>query len=645
MAGVYDDRGTYLGSINSSGEMYNDSGDYLGSIRTDGSIYDYRGNYLGSIWSNGHIYLDGSYAGLIDENGYVYRDGAYVGHIDGYHGAGASNAALSPNRSVPSSQTSGSKKHFNPPSVTNIPGTDSGMGCAIWAGLIISGVVFVIAVILTALIVAAVIAAVAAVTYGLSFVVKYVIDKATGEKFSQNKYAKAISIVVSASIIAGTFGILYATGALDHFVSVENGKTKTEVTVENEKTKTEKDISYILGYGDGRWCDIDTGAWIHYDMEREFIEFGYHETENQRFDTIDMIEISNEENAINSGFSDYELSNWDIDEYNYYQLKLSDGEYSKEIHMFQSIYIIQGSFDWYDPQIHQTYRFGVEISDDLYSFLDGEWVSSDGEMKMIYNKNEESMYIERNQYSSPVRIDSDGMSFTEDYTIDGSEFESSLGIDPEKTYVEYSLEFDGVDEKGEDVFGFLMVYIPKGFSSDKMYWVSYAGDAGSEDIVVELIKSNSDLVEDDTWASNEILEILTSNYWWNNIQDISAYQFNDDGTWYTVNIDVTYTGNPPFKVTGGQESIGDSGIYTISGDKVTMIGENGWEKTLTYTTTDDISDIATDSNEWEIVVSDVLNQYSYSGKIFYELDYEWDSDEDSNALWLIPYVESNKTSN
>lgn len=637
MAGVYDNRGTYLGSINSSGEMYDDKGNYLGSIRTDGSIYDYQGNYLGSIWSNGHIYLDGSYAGLIDENGYVYRDGAYIGHIDGYHGAGVSNAASSPNRSVPSSQTRESKKHFNQPSVTNMPGADSGMGCAIWAGLIISGVVFVIAVILTALIVAAVIAVVAAVTYGLSFVVKYVIDKATGEKFSQNKYAKAISIVISAGIIAGTFGILYATGALDHFTTVENGKTKTEVIVENEKTTTEKDISYILGYADGRWCDIDTGAWIHYDMEREFIEFGYHETENQRFDAIDMIEISNEENAINSGFSDYELSNWDINEYNYYQLELSNGEYSKEIHMFQSIYITQGSFDWYDPQIDQTYRFGVEISNDLYSFLNGEWVSSDGEMKMIYNKNEESMYIESNQYSSPVRIDSDGMSFTEDYTIDGSEFESSLGIDPEEIYVEYSLEFDGVDEEGEDVFGFLMVYIPKGFSSDKMYWVSYAGDAESEDVVVELIKSNSDSVEDDTWASNGILETLTSNYWWNNIQDISAYQFNDDGTWYTVNIDVTYTGNPPFTVTGGQESIGNSGIYTISGDKVTIIGENGWETTLTYTTTDDISDIAADRNEWEIV-RDVLNQYSYSGNIFYELDYEWDSDEDSNALWLIPYA-------
>jgi hypothetical protein len=115
MSEIYDDRGTYLGSINSSGEMFNERGDYLGSINKSGSIYDYRGNYLGCIRSNGYIYLDGNYVGLIDENGYVYRDGSYVGHIDGYKGPGSSdnNAKITSVKSNSGGASSGKSQSGN----------------------------------------------------------------------------------------------------------------------------------------------------------------------------------------------------------------------------------------------------------------------------------------------------------------------------------------------------------------------------------------------------------------------------------------------------------------------------------------------------------------------------------------------------
>lgn len=369
MAGVYDDRGTYLGSINSSGEMYNDKGDYLGSIGTDGRIYDYHGNYMGSIWSNGYIYLDGSYAGLIDESGYVYRNSTYVGHIEGYHGSGASTAKSSPTEQPSPTRLSSSvgtgSPTINRPSVSDLPGTDSGLGCAIWVALILCGIVFVIAVILTAVIVAAIVAGIAAITYGLSFLVKYGIDKATEGKFSQNPHAKVISILISAGILVGTFGILYSTGVLDYFMESSSENLKYS---DNSETVSSKDVNYILGYGDGRWRDIDTGAWIHYDSEKESIEFGYDETDNQSFSVIDMLEIVNEEDAMSSGFSNDELENWNIENYNYYQLNLSNNNGNdKKIHMFQSIYIERGSFDWYDPQIQQTYSFGLDVSEDDYN--------------------------------------------------------------------------------------------------------------------------------------------------------------------------------------------------------------------------------------------------------------------------------------
>lgn len=310
-------------------------------------------------------------------------------------------------------------------------------------------------------------------------------------------------------------GYIYLDGSYAGLID-KNGYVYRDGT-EKKQAEVEVNPKDILGYANGHWRDSDTGAWIHYYSEREYIEFGYDETDEQSFDTIDLIEISNKENAINRGFSDYELSNWDIEEYHYYQMHLSDNNSnSKEIHMFQSIYITQGSFEWYDPQTQQTYSFGVQLSDDLYSFLDGVWVSSDGGMEMTYNKNEELMYIESNQFSTPVQIDSDGMSFIEDDTIDGSAFDSALGIDTEETYVEYRLEFEGVDDEGEEVGDFWFVYVPKGFSSDKMYWVSYAGDEGSEDVVIELIKSNSeniegnnkyensDISDEDPWASYEL---------------------------------------------------------------------------------------------------------------------------------------------
>lgn len=523
MAGVYDDRETYLGSINSSGEMYNEKGDYLGSIHKDGGIYDYHGDYLGSIWGNGYIYLDGHYVGLIDESGHVYRDGTYVGHIDGYHGAGATDIKSAAVSASPSSsyKENSSSRGVSLPSVSDLPGSDSGMGCAIWAGIILCGITLVIAVVLSAIIIAAVLVVIAAAVYGLSFLVKYIIDKVTDGKFDQNPHAKKIAIAISAVIIIGAIGILNETGVLDAlFMTTSNSSEIVEYEkdgTEKEQAEVEADPNDILGYANGHWRDSDTGAWIHYYPEREYIEFGYDEIDEQSFDIINLIEVLNKENAINCGFSDYELSNWDIEEYHYYQMHLSDNNSnSKEIHMFQSIYITQGSFEWYDPQTQQIYSFGVQLSDDLYSFLDGVWVSSDGGTEMTYNKNDDSMYIASNYFSTPIQIDSDGMSFTEYDTVDGSEFESALGIDPEETYVEYDLAFEGVGDEGEEVGGFWIIYVPKGFSSDKIYLVSYAGDEGSEDVVIELIKSNSENVEggskyensnisdEDPWASYEL---------------------------------------------------------------------------------------------------------------------------------------------
>jgi uncharacterized protein YjdB len=137
-------------------------------------------------------------------------------------------------------------------------------------------------------------------------------------------------------------------------------------------------------------------------------------------------------------------------------------------------------------------------------------------------------------------------------------------------------------------------------------------------------------------TSLEIYNLLCSNYWWNNIQDINVYKFNADGTWYTPNFTATYTGKIPLVITGGQSSWGDSGTYTVSNNTVTLTGRNGWNATLTYSSQKEIAKKASDKQEWEMV-SDILSEYSYTDNIFYELKFERDEYGLENAVWLIPY--------
>lgn len=84
MSKVWNDRGDYIGSIDSSGRIRDDRGYNRGRIDPNGYIYDEHGDYVGVIRENGYIYMNGDYVGMIDGNGDVSVNGNRVGHIDGY---------------------------------------------------------------------------------------------------------------------------------------------------------------------------------------------------------------------------------------------------------------------------------------------------------------------------------------------------------------------------------------------------------------------------------------------------------------------------------------------------------------------------------------------------------------------------------
>lgn len=242
MGGIYSDRGTYLGSISSSGEMYNDCGDYLGRIETNGSIYDYRGNYLGSIWSNGYIYLDGQYAGMIDENGYVYRDGSYVGHIDGYRGSGASNNV---SREAPVSSSSNERSEIER-KAPDVPLPDDGTGCIVYIVLILLAICAVVAAVVIAFYVAVIVAVIAALAFVVSIPLSALINKFSDGKFKTNPHARAISMVLSVIILIAAVEILDYAGVFNSLQNSSDTMYEEDYTVSSEYESDDLWDSYIM---------------------------------------------------------------------------------------------------------------------------------------------------------------------------------------------------------------------------------------------------------------------------------------------------------------------------------------------------------------------------------------------------------------
>lgn len=152
-------------------------------------------------------------------------------------------------------------------------------------------------------------------------------------------------------------------------------------------------------------------------------------------------------------------------------------------------------------------------------------------------------------------------------------------------------------------------------------------------------------------ASDPAPEWLTSQYWWNRIQDINAFRFEEDGTWYSV--ECTYSGSAddleiPLEVLGEKSEFGWEGTYTLDGDILTLNARsiNDSSESFTWTfhvvTCPDGYDLLTTEDarfEWEYHDYPIqfAEKNNYTGPFFYEIDYVDSHEGSDNANWLMPY--------
>lgn len=146
MSKVWNDRGDYIGSIDSSGRIRDDRGYDKGRIDPNGYIYDEHGDYVGVIRENGYIYMNGDYVGMIDSNGDISVNGNRVGHIDGYRrsqGVNGNDRSMVSNTNVnSSSRRSSVVDRMTQSTTTSNPLTDGLAG-----GLVIFVIAVVVAIV------------------------------------------------------------------------------------------------------------------------------------------------------------------------------------------------------------------------------------------------------------------------------------------------------------------------------------------------------------------------------------------------------------------------------------------------------------------------------------------------------------------
>jgi uncharacterized protein YjdB len=150
------------------------------------------------------------------------------------------------------------------------------------------------------------------------------------------------------------------------------------------------------------------------------------------------------------------------------------------------------------------------------------------------------------------------------------------------------------------------------------------------------VKATCKITVNNPAQNNISAEMLTCKDWWSKIQSFDVYKFNENGTWYRYNIDSNISIDEiSTKLTDKNANyrIAQRGKYTISENRLIITFDNGMQRILYYTSTNEIESKVKNKTEWKYVKS-VLDKYSYSGVILYELNYEYK--ELDNALWMIP---------
>lgn len=170
----------------------------------------------------------------------------------------------------------------------------------------------------------------------------------------------------TASAVLYTTEALYTYAYADVPVSSESGYTPTGGGTSDVGTSgTECDPDYLLGYAYGKWYDLDSDAWIQYNSDDDSIEFGLDASDYQYYNNVRLFELSSDEAVLDYNYCDYETENWDCDHYVYYLLSMYNPDGTAcDLHLFQSRYIEQGSFDVYDPETGAIYSFGVDASEE-----------------------------------------------------------------------------------------------------------------------------------------------------------------------------------------------------------------------------------------------------------------------------------------
>lgn len=139
--------------------------------------------------------------------------------------------------------------------------------------------------------------------------------------------------------------------------------------------------------------------------------------------------------------------------------------------------------------------------------------------------------------------------------------------------------------------------------------------------------------------SGALKEVLTSNYWWHDIQSYNVYKFETDGTWYTVRYTVSESANPlPIDVLGEKNTdVDNEGTYIINENQVIMTRSDGYETVLDYMSEEDCSnyDVA-EPGELDMVINS-MHAYNYEGGFLFETDFSSEEEPWGNAMYLLPY--------
>lgn len=121
--------------------------------------------------------------------------------------------------------------------------------------------------------------------------------------------------------------------------------------------------------------------------------------------------------------------------------------------------------------------------------------------------------------------------------------------------------------------------------------------------------------------NEDSLQDITSGYWYNQTQDIDVFKFNSDGS------------------CGSIFDCGWTGIYTLSGNHLTIRSDEGWSYSLEYLPLSELVERASDKDDARDWVNYISEKWNYSGNIFYELDYI-DDGFDSAPFYFIPSTEN-----